>query len=72
MAPTAITQPPLLSSKSADLAPPLQDRSMVVEQLTEVACDVIGQAIDLLENTLTDDHQLVYQSKYIPGSTIGT
>lgn len=31
----------------------------------------MGQAIDLLEDTLTDDKQLVYQSQYIPGSTIG-
>ncbi|KDN49409.1 hypothetical protein RSAG8_02111, partial [Rhizoctonia solani AG-8 WAC10335] len=28
-------------------------------------------SIDLLQNTLTDDKQLTYQSKYIQGSTIG-
>lgn len=74
MAPTAVTEPAALSespNKAASSAPTLQDRSIVVEQLTEVARDVMGQAIDLLENTLTDDKQLVYQSKYIPGSTIG-
>ncbi|KAG8696713.1 hypothetical protein FRC09_008308 [Ceratobasidium sp. 395] len=48
-----------------------QSRSLVVEQLTEVARAVLGQAVDLLQNTLSDDDQLTYQSKYIPGSTIG-
>lgn len=74
MAPTAVTQPtPLPESphKTAGSAPAVQDHSVVVGQLTGVASDVMGQAIDLLENTLTDDKQLVYQSKYIPGSTIG-
>ncbi|KAJ1310357.1 hypothetical protein OPQ81_007095 [Rhizoctonia solani] len=69
MAPTAIThpEPTVLSSK---LAQP-QDHSIVIQQLTDVARDVMAQAIDLLENTLTDDKQLTYRSKYIPGSTIG-
>ncbi|KAG8726130.1 hypothetical protein FRC12_023677, partial [Ceratobasidium sp. 428] len=49
----------------------VQSRSLVVEQLTEVARAVLGQAVDLLQNTLSDDDQLTYQSKYIPGSTIG-
>ncbi|CEL52377.1 FK506-binding protein 5 OS=Rhizopus delemar (strain RA 99-880 / ATCC MYA-4621 / FGSC 9543 / NRRL 43880) GN=FKBP5 PE=3 SV=1 [Rhizoctonia solani AG-1 IB] len=66
MAPTAITHPEsaVVSSKVTQVP---QDRSTVVEQLTDVARHVMGQAIDLLENTLTDDKQLTYQSKYIPG-----
>ncbi|CAE6468975.1 unnamed protein product [Rhizoctonia solani] len=70
MAPTALTHPEsaVISNKAAQ---PPQDHSVVVEQLTDVARDVMGQAIDLLRNTLTDDKQLTYRSKYIPGSTIG-
>jgi len=48
-----------------------QNHSLVVEQLTEVARSVLGQAVDLLQNALSHDAQLTYQSKYIPGSTIG-
>ncbi|CAE6530264.1 unnamed protein product [Rhizoctonia solani] len=69
MAPTAITHPESVTIVNKATQP--QDRSVVIEQLTDVARDVMGQAIDLLENTLTDDKQLTYQSKYIPGSTIG-
>ncbi|CAE6459962.1 unnamed protein product [Rhizoctonia solani] len=71
MAPTALTHPEsAVISDKASQSPP-QDRSVVVKQLTDVARDVMGQAIDLLQNTLTDDKQLTYRSKYIPGSTIG-
>ncbi|CAE6433443.1 unnamed protein product [Rhizoctonia solani] len=70
MAPTAVAHPESAVVPSKIAQGP-QDRSIVVEQLTDVARDVMGQAIDLLENTLTDDKQLTYQSKYIPGSTIG-
>ncbi|KAG8733731.1 hypothetical protein FRC11_003347 [Ceratobasidium sp. 423] len=69
MAPTATTHPGTATVPSKVTQP--QDRSTVVEQLTDVARDVMAQAIDLLENTLTDGKQLTYQSKYIPGSTIG-
>ncbi|KAH7340304.1 hypothetical protein B0J17DRAFT_715532 [Rhizoctonia solani] len=70
MAPTALTHPEsvVISHKAAK---PPQDHSVVIEQLTDVARDVMGQAIGLLQNTLTDDNQLTYRSKYIPGSTIG-
>ncbi|KEP55595.1 hypothetical protein V565_003600 [Rhizoctonia solani 123E] len=69
MAPIAImhSESVVVSNKATRL----QDHSMMVEQLTSVARDVMSQAIDLLQNTLTDDKQLTYQSKYIPGSTIG-
>jgi hypothetical protein len=71
MTPTAVTQAVSLpSNKVVDSVPTPQDRSVVVEQLTEVAIDIINQAIDLL-SSLADDKQLTYQSKYIPGSTIG-
>ncbi|CAE6425576.1 hypothetical protein ACGC1H_004782 [Rhizoctonia solani] len=69
MAPIPMTHPE--SVAVSNKATRLQDHSMVVEQLTSVARDVMNQAIDLLQNTLTDDKQLTYQSKYIPGSTIG-
>ncbi|CAE7194077.1 unnamed protein product [Rhizoctonia solani] len=69
MAPTAITHSESVAVSNKTIPP--QDHSVVVEQLTDVARDVMGQAIDLLQNTLTDDTQLTYRSKYIPGSTIG-
>ncbi|CUA72296.1 hypothetical protein RSOLAG22IIIB_00961 [Rhizoctonia solani] len=69
MAPTATTHTESIVVSNKTTEP--QDHSVVVEQLTDVARHVMGQAIDLLQNTLTDDKQLTYQSKYIPGSTIG-
>ncbi|EUC67109.1 hypothetical protein RSOL_499290 [Rhizoctonia solani AG-3 Rhs1AP] len=69
MAPIAIMHSE--SVVASNKATRLQDHSIMVEQLTSVARDVMSQAIDLLQNTLTDDKQLTYQSKYIPGSTIG-
>ncbi|EIM92808.1 uncharacterized protein STEHIDRAFT_47161 [Stereum hirsutum FP-91666 SS1] len=42
-----------------------------LEQILYVSTTVLGQAIDLLENSLVSDEQLTVQSKYLPGSTIG-
>ncbi|KAF8710307.1 hypothetical protein RHS03_02108, partial [Rhizoctonia solani] len=70
MAPTAITHPESTAVPTKVTQEP-QNHSVVVQQLTDVARDVMNQAIDLLKNTLTDDKQLTYQSEYIPGSTIG-
>lgn len=42
-----------------------------LEQILDVSTTVLGQAIDLLENSLVSDEQLIVQSKYLPGSTIG-
>lgn len=42
-----------------------------LEQILDVSTTVLGQAIDLLENSLASDEQLTVQSKYLPGSTIG-
>lgn len=41
-------------------------------QLLAVSTAVLGQAVDLVENVLTSDDQLTVQSKYLPGSAIGT
>lgn len=71
MAPVAITHQ-AASSNTASPVTKAQGQSATVVQLTEVAGSVLGQAVDLLENTLSDDEQLVFSSKYIPGSTIGT
>lgn len=70
MAPIAITDQAAGSNTAAPVMK-AKDHSVVVEQLTEVAGSVLGQAVDLLENTLSEDAQLVFTSKYIPGSTIG-
>ncbi|KAN0138460.1 hypothetical protein V8E53_003448 [Lactarius tabidus] len=42
-----------------------------LEQLLEVGTIILGQALDLLDNSLTSDEQLSIQSQYMPGSTIG-
>ncbi|KAG8747988.1 hypothetical protein FRC10_009740 [Ceratobasidium sp. 414] len=70
MAPIAVADQASTALRNGTVTKP-QDHSLVVEQLTEVARSVLGQAVDLLQNTLSDDAQLTYQSKYIPGSTIG-
>jgi len=40
-------------------------------QLLFVSTTVLQQALDLVNNVLTQDNQLTAQSKYLPGSTIG-
>jgi len=36
-----------------------------------VATSILQQALDFLRNSITDEAQLVYESKLLPGSTIG-
>jgi len=45
--------------------------SFQLSQLLSVSSTVLQQALDLVDNVLTDDNQLTVQSKYLPGSTIG-
>ncbi|KAI0786063.1 hypothetical protein C8Q75DRAFT_773944 [Abortiporus biennis] len=47
------------------------DERLALQRLLEVSSVVLGQGIDLVNNSLTSNDQLVAQSKYIPGSTIG-
>ncbi|QRV86184.1 hypothetical protein RhiJN_14202 [Ceratobasidium sp. AG-Ba] len=70
MAPVAVTDQTSAHNRNGSSSQS-QDDSLMVEQLTDVARSILNQAVDLLQNTLTDDTQLTYQSKYIPGSTIG-
>lgn|ERR1700744_2972839 len=49
-----------------------EDEMRNLEQLLEVGTIILGQALDLLDNSLTSDEQLTIQSQYMPGSTIGT
>jgi hypothetical protein len=49
-----------------------EDEMRNLEQLLEVGTIILGQALDLLDNSLTSDEQLSIQSQYMPGSTIGT
>jgi hypothetical protein len=49
----------------------LQDASPL-SHLLAVATTILQQALDLVENVLTDDSQLTTPSKHLPGSTIGT
>lgn len=44
---------------------------MIAQQLS-VAKTVLSQAVDLLDNYLVSDQQLTVQSRFLPGSTIGT
>ncbi|EIW86426.1 hypothetical protein CONPUDRAFT_86398 [Coniophora puteana RWD-64-598 SS2] len=39
--------------------------------MLSVSTEVLRQALDLLDNVLTEDEQLTTPSKYLPGSTIG-
>ncbi|KAF8140025.1 hypothetical protein EV363DRAFT_1392947 [Boletus edulis] len=42
-----------------------------LSELLSVSSTVLQQALDLVDNVLTDNDQLTVQSKYLPGSTIG-
>ena len=42
-----------------------------LQKLMRVSVIVLRQAVDLVNTSLTEDGQLSYVSKYIPGSTIG-
>lgn len=42
-----------------------------LDQLLHVAVAILTQAIEVVQDVLTEDQQLTQQSKYMPGSTIG-
>ena len=42
-----------------------------LSELLYVSSTILQQALDLVDNVLTDNNQLTVQSKYLPGSTIG-
>lgn len=48
----------------------LMETSSLNDLLT-VATAVLHQAVDLVNESLSSDEQLTFQSTYIPGSTIG-
>ncbi len=48
------------------------DHPTSFEQLIIVGLAVLRQGLELVSKTLTDDSQLSFTSKLIPGSTIGT
>jgi hypothetical protein len=48
------------------------DHPTSFEQLIIVGLAVLRQGLELVSKTLTDDSQLSFPSKLIPGSTIGT
>lgn len=60
---------PCASHANGDRNPLLPQQ---LSELVFVSSTVLQQALDLVNNILTDDHQLTVQSKYLPGSTIGT
>ena len=45
--------------------------SAQLSELLFVSSTVLQQALDLVDNALTNNNQLTVQSKYLPGSTIG-
>ncbi|KAG8220017.1 hypothetical protein J3R82DRAFT_1028 [Butyriboletus roseoflavus] len=46
--------------------------SLQLSELLFVSSTVLQQALDLVDDVLTDNNQLTVQSKYLPGSTIGS
>ncbi|KAI1797637.1 hypothetical protein LXA43DRAFT_876858 [Ganoderma leucocontextum] len=48
-----------------------QDEATSLARLLETSTAILRQAVDLVEDSLTSDDQLLTQSNYIPGSTIG-
>lgn len=48
------------------------DQPTSFEQLIIVGLAVLRQGLEFVSKTLTDDAQLSFPSKLIPGSTIGT
>lgn len=56
-------------SGSNEHLPPVELSSY--DQLILVAVAVLEQAVDLVENSLTEDSQLSSSSVLLPGSTIG-
>ncbi|KAI0034942.1 hypothetical protein K488DRAFT_76951 [Vararia minispora EC-137] len=42
-----------------------------LQQLLDVSTKVLDQALDLLDNSVSDDGQLTASSRFLPGSTIG-
>ena len=48
-----------------------EDGMKNLEQLVDVGTTILGQALDLLDNSLTSDEQLTVHSQYMSGSTIG-
>ncbi|KAH0838509.1 hypothetical protein J3R83DRAFT_6826 [Lanmaoa asiatica] len=47
------------------------DHNQHLSELLFVSSTVLQQALDLVDDVLTDNNQLTVQSKYLPGSTIG-
>ena len=70
-APIAPTIAPTAYNGVASSASSQVDEAKALERLIEVSSVVLGQAIDLVDNSLISDEQLTAKSKYIPGSTIG-
>lgn len=48
------------------------NEATALAKLLEVSTIVVQQAVDLVDGSLTSDEQLTVQSRYMPGSTIGT
>lgn len=58
--------------KSGHTETPEANHPTSFEQLIIVGLAVLRQGLELVSKTLTDDSQLSFPSKLIPGSTIGT
>ncbi|KZP00848.1 hypothetical protein CALVIDRAFT_552541 [Calocera viscosa TUFC12733] len=62
--------PPHMSAQTQDdLGSAASDAPL--EQIIFVSIAVLDQGVDLVNNVLRDDEQMVYDSKMLPGSTIG-
>ncbi|EJU01068.1 hypothetical protein DACRYDRAFT_22866 [Dacryopinax primogenitus] len=58
-----------MSAQTYDDTGSVQDRPL--EQYIFVSTAILQQGVDLLKNVLKEDEQLVYDSKMLPGSSIG-
>ncbi|KAL5534565.1 hypothetical protein ACEPAG_1028 [Sanghuangporus baumii] len=57
------------SNKPDSVLPQSEGESL--DKLLQVSVIVLGQAVDLVNQSLSEDDQLTMESKFIPGSTIG-
>ncbi|KZT74857.1 hypothetical protein DAEQUDRAFT_720038 [Daedalea quercina L-15889] len=69
MSPALTPHRPVGAQSLAD--DPQVEEPTALARLLEVSTIVLGQAVDLVDTSLTSDDQLTVHSQYLPGSTIG-
>ncbi|KAG9011031.1 hypothetical protein FRB93_003481 [Tulasnella sp. JGI-2019a] len=67
----AIAEGSSMPSSSITKTVPQEDDHEPMAAALYVAIAMLQQSLDFLQNSITDESQLVYESKFLPGSTIG-